>query len=244
MKKIGIIIPTKNEEKFLPFLAKSIINQSYKNYMVFVADANSKDNTRTMAQEYGFTVVKGGMPFEGRNNGAKEALKNQCDILIFIDADIILPSKKFLETAIKEFMSKKYDIAGTYQIPFRLRNDAEVQISKNLKYKMIYGIANTAMRLLKNSNRPMFQVCMFATAEAHQKIGGYPPLEYGEDSRYAIEGKKLGLKFGMLESPKKVLISPRRFEEKGLIKSGTLYFLSGVLLGKKFIYGSGKKKYF
>ena len=242
--KIGIIIPTKNEEKFLPFLAKSILIQTYNNYMVIVADANSEDNTRTIAKEFGFTVVDGGMPFEGRNNGAMEALNNQCNLLIFIDADIILPSKYFLETALREFKVGKYDIAGTYQIPYGISNDDKIKISKNFKYRAIYGIANIAMWILKNSKRPMFQVCMFATSEAHKRIGGFRALEYGEDSRYAIDGKQLGMKFGMLKSPKKVLISPRRFEEKGLIKSGTLYFLSGVLLGKKFIYGKGGRKYF
>jgi len=41
---ISIIIPTLNEEKFLPKLLNSIKEQNYKNYEIIIADANSTDN--------------------------------------------------------------------------------------------------------------------------------------------------------------------------------------------------------
>lgn len=44
--KLSIIIPTYNEELYLPKLLKSIEDQDFHDYEVVVADANSQDDTR------------------------------------------------------------------------------------------------------------------------------------------------------------------------------------------------------
>ena len=82
---ISIIIPTLNEEKYLPKLLDCIRKQSYKDYEIIVADSNSKDKTRQIAKKYGCRIVKGGMPAKGRNNGAKAA---KSEILLFVDGVI------------------------------------------------------------------------------------------------------------------------------------------------------------
>lgn len=69
----SIVIPTYNEEEYLPKLLESIKMQSYDDYEIIVADANSNDRTREIAEEYGCIVVDGGLPAVGRNNGAKVA---------------------------------------------------------------------------------------------------------------------------------------------------------------------------
>jgi len=43
--EISIIIPTLNEELYLPLLFKSIQKQSFKEYEVIVADGHSRDKT-------------------------------------------------------------------------------------------------------------------------------------------------------------------------------------------------------
>ena len=58
--KLSIIIPTYNEEEYLPKLLESIKMQDFTDYEVIVADANSKDNTRKIATDYGAKVVDGG----------------------------------------------------------------------------------------------------------------------------------------------------------------------------------------
>ena len=70
---LSIIIPTLNEEKYLPKLLDSIVKQSYKDYEIIIADNNSKDKTRSIARSYGCRLTKGGMPAVARNNGAKIA---------------------------------------------------------------------------------------------------------------------------------------------------------------------------
>src|SRR3989344_5776368 len=84
---ISIIIPAYNEERYLPKLLDCIKRQSFRNYEVIVADADSADSTKKIAKKYGCRVVKGGMPGAGRNNGAKAA---KGVILLFLDADSLI----------------------------------------------------------------------------------------------------------------------------------------------------------
>ena len=99
---LSIIIPTWNEEKYLPRLLDCIRNQTYKNYEIIVADANSKDNTRKIAKKFGCRITNGGLPAVGRNNGAKIA---KGYFLIFIDADVQIEND-FLENSVNEINKK------------------------------------------------------------------------------------------------------------------------------------------
>ena len=111
---ISIIIPAWNEEECLPKLLDCIKKQSYKDYEVIVADADSKDKTVAIAKKYGCKIVKSGsLPGIGRNNGAKIA---KGDILVFFDADVLLDND-FLKNSIKEFENKKLDCASVKIVP-------------------------------------------------------------------------------------------------------------------------------
>ena len=84
---LSIIIPTYNEEEYLPVLLDSIKKQNFEDYEVIIADANSTDKTREIASEYGCIITEGGMPAVGRNNGAKIA---KGEYLLFLDSDLKL----------------------------------------------------------------------------------------------------------------------------------------------------------
>ena len=84
---LSIIIPTYNEEEYLPVLLESIKKQSFTDYEIIIADANSTDKTREIAKEYGCIVIDGGLPAVGRNNGARIA---QGEYLLFLDSDLEL----------------------------------------------------------------------------------------------------------------------------------------------------------
>ena len=70
---LSIIVPTLNEEEHLPIFFREIKKQSFKDYEVIIADANSTDRTVEIAQKFGATVISGGLPAKGRNEGAKIA---------------------------------------------------------------------------------------------------------------------------------------------------------------------------
>lgn len=91
---VSIIIPTYNEEKFLPPLLDSIRNQTYSPIEVVVADC-STDSTPDIARSAGAVVVSSpkSCPAVARNDGANGS---SGEILIFMDADCI-PSHDFTE---------------------------------------------------------------------------------------------------------------------------------------------------
>lgn len=90
----SIIIPTLNEEKFLPQLLESLAHQTQKNYEVVVVDGSSKDKTIERAKAYRSKVPslriisskKRSLPLQ-RNLGASEA---KGEWYVFVDADSIL----------------------------------------------------------------------------------------------------------------------------------------------------------
>ncbi|MDI6854156.1 MAG: glycosyltransferase family A protein [Deltaproteobacteria bacterium] len=93
-KELTIIIPTKNEEKYLGTLLNSLIDQDYPCMAatrVLVADAGSTDGTRRLAESFkgrlDLEVIPGGTPSVGRNNGAHLATT---PYILFIDADIFV----------------------------------------------------------------------------------------------------------------------------------------------------------
>jgi glycosyltransferase involved in cell wall biosynthesis len=57
---LSIVIPTLNEEKYLPRLLQSLDCQTIKDFEIIVADANSRDATRQVAAEHGCRIVAGG----------------------------------------------------------------------------------------------------------------------------------------------------------------------------------------
>lgn len=250
---LAIIIPAKNEEKTLPYLISSIKEQTFTDYKIIVADANSKDKTKEIAEKYKCEIVKGGNPSQGRNQGIKQAIKEGFKICMITDADAILPTKDFIEKSLKEFKQRKLDIAGTLQIPFNTKKNIELnntiktcKPSKHLGYKLIYEFTNFFLRLFENTKSPKMGNGVFLKTNVYEKIGGFDEtIEFGEDSRYAKYVVKNGYKFGILKKSEKIFTSPRRFQENGFWSMVKLYIYLDIkmVFGHKFKIG-GKIKYF
>jgi len=132
---LSIVIPTLNEEKFLPRLLNSIKEQGFSDYEIIVADAESKDETTEIAKSFGCKIVKGGLPAKGRNEGAKRA---KGDLFLFLDADIIFLSPKFLENLLKEFERRNLDVASFSIFP------------ENKIDRALYGVYNFWVKLTQN----------------------------------------------------------------------------------------------
>ncbi len=225
-ENLTIVIPTKNEEHFLPSLLESIRSQDCQPREIIVADAGSTDKTRQVALKYNCKVIDGGPVAQGRNRGARQAIS---DVILFLDADVQLPPG-FLRTALADFHDRQLDVAGTLQVP--LPTDSKYN---DLIHGFIYGSANVMMRLMQNTARPFMQVCMFTTKQLYDDIGGFDEsLIFGEDSEYAVRATRKGA-FGILKRPGKMLVSPRRLQKEGLMLAvKCLYFNLARLFGREF----------
>jgi len=208
--KLSIVIPTLNEEYFLPFLLSSIKNQTYKNYEIIVADAGSTDKTLEITKEYNCKLTDGGLPGVGRNKGAKIA---QGEYILFLDADVLLP-ENFLKNTLTEFEEKNLDIATCDIYP----------LSEKKIDKFLHSAVNSYFKTIQffSPHAPGF--CIFTKKEIHEKIKGFDEkILLAEDHDYVKRATKIG-KFRILQS-EKIPVSVRRLEKDGRLKIMLKYIL-------------------
>lgn len=104
MKKVSIIIPIYNVEKYLTKCVESVINQTYSNIEIILVDDGSPDKCGQICDEYAkkdkrIQVIhkKNGGLSDARNKGIE---KSTGDYLFFLDSD------DFIEKDTIEFLTK------------------------------------------------------------------------------------------------------------------------------------------
>lgn len=109
---VSVIVPSLNEERYLPKCLKSLVRQSRREMAeIIVVDGGSTDRTVQVAKEYADKVlVEPARPVgAGRNVGAKQA---EGEILAFIDADTIA-SEDWLQEIVLAFHSNPMAVGVT-----------------------------------------------------------------------------------------------------------------------------------
>jgi len=211
---LSIIIPTLNEEEYLPLLLGGIKKQKFNDYEIIIADAGSKDKTVEIAKNYGCKIVSGGSPAEGRNEGAKIA---KGDIFLFMDADNIFLPENLLKQLIKEFERRKLGVASFPIYP----NGNGID---KFAYSVYNWWVNSIQKFLAYATNSVL-----VKKEICQKIGGFnKEIKIGEDHDFAKRASKIG-KFGFIKT-EPVLTSTRRFAREGRFKTYLKYFLAGVYM--------------
>ncbi len=114
MKKISVIVPIYNTEKYLSECLESIVNQSYKNLEIILIDDGSTDKSPFICDEYSkqdsrIKVIhkKNEGVAVARNTGISIA---QGDFLAFVDSDDILNLKMF-EKLMNNLVNNDADIS-------------------------------------------------------------------------------------------------------------------------------------
>lgn len=82
--RFSVVIPTLNEAPWLPRLL-TCLRPIRSVAEVIVVDANSSDETVSLAEGFGCRIVHGGRPAVARNRGAEVA---RGEMLLFVDADV------------------------------------------------------------------------------------------------------------------------------------------------------------
>jgi len=228
---LSIIIPTWNEENYLPKLLDCIKKQTYKNYEIIVVDGNSTDNTLKIAKKYGCRVFREpkdikGHPGIARNIGSKHA---KGDILLFLDADVQI-GNSFLEKALKDFTEKNLDIAGFYFVP----------LSNKFIYKIIIGVYNFLIGITQKFYANASGCALFCKKWLFRKVRGFDEsIKLAEDFDFVSRCSKFG-NFRIIKNAK-VNFSVRRFKIEGILKVTFSYILSGTY---RIFFGPDRKNIF
>jgi glycosyltransferase involved in cell wall biosynthesis len=209
--RYSIIIPTLNEEKFLPKLLTSLTRQTVKNFDVVVVDGASADRTVAVARRFNkklpLTVVtceKAGVSRQ-RNIGAKTAKSNW---LIFVDADGVLLSN-FIERIDRYIRTTHSQFFTTW---FKAdRDDPSHDIATFL---FLAGIEGGILIKKPWAPGPLTVV----RRDAFNSVGGYNErITYGEDHELGVVIYKKKIPFRIL---REVLYSYnfRRYRREGTLK--------------------------
>lgn len=208
---IAIIIPAKNEEATLPKLLDSLAEQTEKPDEVLVVNSHSDDRTVEVARSYTKKLplrtydakVRG--VAAARNEGAAQV---SSEILIFIDADVVLPAD-FIANTRMSLRKNPVDIGA-----FR-----QVMASGSAGLRLGAQAMNGYVRLMARTPWPIFFSCILIRRDLFEKVGGFDPeIFIMEDYDLALRARRSGGKFGIIKNAF-FHASARRYENTDGAKS-------------------------
>lgn len=225
---ISIIIPTLNEEKFLPKLLNDLKKQTFKNFEVIHVDGSSEDKTREKAAEFKefisittIPVTKRNVSFQ-RNTGGDAARGTW---VIFMDADNRL-KKSFLA----QLITKLDENPDTDIFSCLLDGANQPLIMKNM-----VEFCNIVM-LMTARVRPFAAGALIGIKRENLKDVQFDcEVKMSEDHQFVEEAVKCGCKYRVFRQPK-YTYSLRRFEKEGSLKIAVAYMRSATVLlaGQRF----------
>jgi glycosyltransferase involved in cell wall biosynthesis len=219
MKKLSVIIPTLNEEKYIASTLRSLAKQSRKDFELIVKDGLSTDNTEGIAREYADLVVskKDSSIGDARNQGARYA---KGDVLVFVDADTYL-DKNALELIAEDF--DLYDIVlllpkfGPREEDMRFLPRTKKQLSR-----FFVGFENYWRKYVDKFCGGM---CMPVDSSTFKRIGGFDRrLRCSEDIELSYRLRKVGEVLN--DYRVKAYFSIRRFVLSGYVETLRNYGLN------------------
>ncbi len=103
VQRVGVVTVTYNSADVLPEFFDSITRQSFQNFILYVVDNASKDESVKMAQSLGdprIRIVANAENLgvaEGNNQGIRAALADGCDAVLLLNNDTVFPAELFAE---------------------------------------------------------------------------------------------------------------------------------------------------
>lgn len=222
---ISVIIPTLQEEKYVAATLSRLVKINPQ-IEIIVADGGSKDNTVKIAKRFTDKVYKieGSGISKTKNYGAK---RSNGDLLVFLDADVILPND-FAEKVTETFKDHKVVGATCNIMPAQPRLIETIFfIFHDLLIRILTWLPHTKF---KHSRGEFLAV----RKSEFQKVGGFnESIACLEDHDLARRLSELG-KFVFIKNLT-VYESMRRIRKLGLFKVVWLWsvnFISYILRGE------------
>jgi len=212
-RPFSIVIPTLNEEGFLPKLLTDLSKQDYRGFEVIVVDAKSKDKTLLKAREFqkklpSLIILQSSRANVSlqRNMGAKKAKGKW---IIFMDADNRIP--RFFLTGVRYRTIKDNPDVFTCWCKTE---------EKGSEDKAIEVFLNLSLETLKLIDYPAALGALIGIkSKSFGKIGGFDvKTMFAEDGDFIREAFKKGFKFSVFRDPY-YIYSFRRYKKVGKMKT-------------------------
>ncbi len=239
----SVIIPTLNEEDYLPKILSDLAKQKQKNFEVIIVDAASEDRTKDAALKFTkcfsleFIEVKRRNVSFQRNFGARKA---NGEFLLFLDADTRIKAN-FTENLDRDICKRK----GSLFLPILAAEDLS---SKN---KVLFKLINSVIELSQSLNKPLSAGgSIFISKKFFFDLNGFlENLYMSEDHNLVQRARKFGVKAKILKNVE-VVFSLRRVEKEGQMIFLYKNFLALVYMlinekitSKLFAYEMGGRRY-
>jgi glycosyltransferase involved in cell wall biosynthesis len=163
-EKITIVVPCKNEEKYIHHLLDALRGQDIGNTRIIIADC-STDNTRQVIKEntgqLNIEIIQGGSVSAARNNGARLVTT---PYILFIDSDVRFFKSTMIQDAVKELESNDLDLVG-----------ANIKCYDGSILATIgFGIFNIINNILKYFSPFAIGAFMLTRLDRFKEYGGFP----------------------------------------------------------------------
>lgn len=239
MKLLSVVIPALNEEKYLPILLESFLEQTEKNFEIVIADGKSDDKTVENVNKFKdrlnlriIEVDKRNLSHQ-RNTGAVHV---KGDYIAFLDADFKVKND-FVKSCYLAAEKNDIDLFIPFSYP----------ITSNPLWKIYFNFINILSFLSTFFGRPYGNgPGNLIKKEAYLKTPGYSEEVFVfEDQYFFYTAKKAGLKIKSTNKIK-MYFSLRRLEKDGLwgyfyfnFNAGLRYFFKGPIYKKFYDYQMG-----
>ncbi|OGG13218.1 hypothetical protein A3D77_00665 [Candidatus Gottesmanbacteria bacterium RIFCSPHIGHO2_02_FULL_39_11] len=216
----SIIIPTLNEEKYLPRLLKSLRKQTYQNMEIIVVDGGSEDKTveAVMSFDKDLSAFLYNSKIRNvsvqRNLGAQKAVGKY---LVFFDADVWIDAD-FLEKLFNHLEKRPVSYASTRFVP---ETSSWVEKIAPFFFNCIFVIiTKLGWPFMTGQN-------LIMDKEVFSHIGGFDASVYiAEDFEIVQRARRKGYK-GVIYWDLKHYFVHRRLAREGWLKMSIIAFLIG-----------------
>lgn len=239
----SIIIPTLNEEQFLPRLLGNLSKQTEQSFEVIIVDGKSDDKTKEKALSFKkklprlsfYSVSKQNVSYQ-RNFGAGKA---RGEYLVFFDADTQIPVN-YLST-MKNATSQKAQFLTTL-----FATD-----STNTQDRLLIRFINLILGIGKLIGKPIaIGGNTIILKKVFARVGGFDDcIAHAEDFEFTQKVKKEGVGLIVLKNPR-FIFSLRRYHKEGRIKvlaknalAAIHVLLKGSITNEFFSYPMGGRGY-
>lgn len=231
---VSVIIPAYNSSATIGSCLDSVFQQDSKDFEAIVVDDSSTDSTVEIVSKFNCTLIRQPQnrgPAAARNLGAKKA---NAPILLFVDADIVLPRNAVALT--KKIFGENSSVAAFTGI-YSLEHPHSSLFSQ---YKNLYFVYYTRQKPEKSHG--LNSAIAGIRKNAFEKIGGFDEgissLPLAEDVDLAMRLSAAG--FTMLQSK---TLEVKHLHKYTAAKVFRIDFMRGKVISKSLlkILFSGKK---